>query len=129
MPDKLTELEYLEFIGDAAPDKFNALVKQAVAELNPVTRFFYEFNPLDDDFKGRQFKHALAMQVKFYVDAKTTSSDVFNNKPDTVSIGDTTINYNRTISGAKTDRRTSMVSQDALNLLRGTGLLYRGAWR
>lgn len=129
MAELLTEQEYTDLTGEDTPVKFNALVKQAVAELNPVTRFFYEFNELEDDFRGRQFKHALALQVKFYVDAKTSSSDVYNNKPDTVSIGDTTINYNRTISGAKTDRRASMVSQDALNLLRGTGLLYRGAWR
>lgn len=125
----LTREEYKELTGAEAPNDFDKLELRAGAELESVTRFYYAHNPLLDDFVGRQFKKAIACQIDFYSEVGTTSSEKLNAKPDSVRIGNTTVSYNRTGSGAEQSKRSSALSQDALNLLRGTGLLYRGGVR
>lgn len=122
----ITEQEYKEMTGQEAPDNFRRLEMKAGAELDTVTRFYYVHNPLTDDFVGRQFKKAMVAQIDFFIEIGTTSSEQMNAQPDSVRIGSTTISYNRTGSGAEQAKRSSALSQDALNLLKGTGLLYRG---
>lgn len=122
----ITQEEYKELTGEDAPVNFKRLEMKARAELDSVTRFYYVRNPLNDDFVGNQFKLAMIAQIDFYVDSGTTSSEDMNNQPDSVRIGNTTVSYNRTGAGAEQSRRSSALSQDALNLLKATGLLYRG---
>ena len=122
----ITQEEYKELTGEDAPVSFKRLEMKARAELDSVTRFYYVRNPLNDDFVGNQFKLAMVAQIDFYVDSGTTSSEDMNNQPDSVRIGNTTVSYNRTGTGAEQSRRSSALSQDALNLLKATGLLYRG---
>ena len=125
----VTQEEYKELTGQDAPDNFQWLETKAGAELDSVTRFYYAHNPLENDFRGKQFKKAMIAQIEFYVATGTTSSEVLNSQPDSVRIGNTTISYNRTGTGAEQAKRSTALSQDALNLLRGTGLLYRGGIR
>lgn len=122
----LTEEEYEELTGETPPKNFKRLEMNASGELDTVTSFHFVWHPLTDDFISRQFKKALIAQIDFYAQTGTTSSEEMNSKPDSVRIGDTTVSYNRTGSGAEQSRRSSALSQDALNLLKGTGLLYRG---
>lgn len=122
----ITQEEYKELTGEDAPVNFKRLEMKARAELDSVTRFYYVRNPLNDDFVGNQFKLAMIAQIDFYVDSGTTSSEDMNNQPDSVRIGNTTVSYNRTGTGAEQSRRSSALSQDALNLIKATGLLYRG---
>lgn len=122
----ITQEEYEDFTEKEAPKNFKYLEEIASAELDSVTRYYFRFNELGNDFKSEQFKKALIFQIDFFVTNKTHSVEQLNNKPDSVRIGDTTVSYNRTGTGAESSKRDSALSKDALNALRGTGLLYRG---
>lgn len=124
----LTAEEYKEITGNDVPDNFGVLLSRASAELDSVTRFFYVNNSLDDDYvtRKRAFKRAVALQIEFMADKPTPTVEALNAQPDSVTIGDTTIAYNRSVGSAETQKRTSAVSEDALNALSFTGLLYRG---
>lgn len=125
MKEYITKQEYEDYAGKA-PDNFKQLLVRASAELDSITRFFFKKNELDDSFVSQQFKYALMEQIKFYDDFGATSAEKLNSQPDSVRIGDTTVSYNRGVSGSNTKQRNSIVSRDALNMLSGTGLLYRG---
>lgn len=125
----ITREEYKGLTGVEAPDNFEKLEMIAGAELDSVTRYYYAHNPLVEDFRGKQFKKALIVQIDFFIKTGTASSEEMNSQPDSVRIGNTTVSYNRTGTGAEQAKRNSALSQDALNLLRGTGLLYRGGVR
>lgn len=122
----ITQSEYTEFTGETAPENFKFLEEIASAELDSVTRFYFRFNELADDLKSTQFKKALMFQINFYVQTGFSSVEEMNNQPDSVRMGDTTVSYNRTGTGAESNKRDTALSKDALNALRGTGLLYRG---
>lgn len=122
----ITQEEYTDFTGKSTPENFKYLLEIASTELDVVTRFYFRHNELADDLKSEQFKKALIFQVDFMIENKITSVEQLNNKPDSVRIGDTTVSYNRTGTSAESSKRDSMLSKDALNALRGTGLLYRG---
>lgn len=122
----ITQEEYEEFTGKDAPKNFKYLLEIASAELDSVTRFYFKHNELTNDLKSMQFKKALIFQVDFFITNKAHSVEQLNSKPDSVRIGDTTVSYNRTGTGAESSKRDTALSKDALNALRGTGLLYRG---
>lgn len=125
----ITEEEFKEFTGEDAPDNFKYLEMSARAELDTATRFHFRTNEFTDDYISQQFKQAMVVQIKFYMDKDTTSSEAMNDTPDSVRIGDTTVSYNRSGNATERSRRDTALSQDAVNLLRGTGLLYRGGIR
>lgn len=122
----ITDQEFKEFTGLDAPSNFKYLEMRASAELDTATRFYFQTNDFTGDFISEQFKKAMVVQVQFYMDMDTTSSEKMNAKPDSVRIGDTTVSYNRSGNATERSRRDTALSQDALNLLRGTGLLFRG---
>ncbi|MCW6681608.1 hypothetical protein NHG29_01845 [Aerococcaceae bacterium NML160702] len=125
----LTEDEYKAITGNDIPDGFGKLLSRASAELDSVTRFFYENNSLDEDFEPRKraFKRAVALQIEFMTDKPTPTVEALNGQPDSVTIGDTTVSYSGNKNRATgIQKRTSAVSDDALNALSFTGLLYRG---
>lgn len=122
----LSETEFLKLTGVDPMANYKELEMRASAELDTVTRFHYQFNELGNDFKSNQFRRALATQILFFDESETTSSEAMNAKPDSVRIGNTTVSYNRSSTTSENNKRTSALSQDALNLLSGTGLLYRG---
>jgi hypothetical protein len=122
----ITAEEFKDFTGEEAPDNFKYLEMRARAELDTATRFHFRTNEFTDDFISQQFKQAMVVQVQFYIEMETTSSEAMNAKPDSVRIGDTTVSYNRSGNATERSRRDTALSQDAVNLLRGTGLLYRG---
>lgn len=122
----LSQSEFIKLTGVDSVKNYEALEMRASAELDTLTRFYFQNNELGDDFISNQFKRALAMQILFFDEAGTTSSEQMNSQPDSVRIGNTTVSYNRTGTSSEVNKRSTAVSQDALNLLKGTGLLYRG---
>lgn len=107
--------------------EFERLLVKASNELDVLTRFYFRKHPLNDGIIDRQFKLALAYQIDFYVMKDATTLEEIESQPDSVSIGDTRIDYNRTLVSASAKQRSSSISKDALNALAGTGLLYRGS--
>ncbi len=126
MMEYITKEEFKELTGTEAPKDFKFLELRARAELDTATRFYFRTNPFKNDYITEQFKMAMVVQIQFYIDMDTTSSEKMNDKPDSVRIGDTTVSYNRSSNSTESNRRDAALSQDAVNLLRGTGLLYRG---
>lgn len=124
----ITELDYEHLIRTSAPSNFEELAVRAGDVLDVVTRHYFKRYPLDDSFVSQQFKKAVAYQIQYYEDIGITTMEEVNNQPDSVRIGDTTVSYSRMNSTAKTQRK-STISDDALDLLAGTGLLYRGGGR
>ena|SRR5690625_1337076 len=120
-------LTYDEFKGYSDKDidetEFNKLIKKASDVLNYVTRDFYVFQNLetDNEYRKTKFKKAVAAQIDYFYDMGATSSHELNN-PLSVQIGRTQMSQ-----GVANQKKTNtVVSEDAINYLSGTGLLYRG---
>jgi|SRR5690625_1497814 len=120
-------LTYQEFTELGFPEieetEFNKLLPKASDEIDNVTRSFYEFNDINDDveFRRIRFKKAVAAQIQYFHDMGATSSHEINN-PLSVQIGRTQMSQ-----GVANQKKTNtVVSEDAINYLSGTGLLYRG---
>lgn len=124
----LTYDEYKDFgFTEIEENEFNKLIKKASDVLDSVTRFFYKQNVLEDDveFRKKQFKKALAAQIEYFHDTGVTSSHELN-EPGSVTIGRTTVSKSSRNSSEANEKQNSLVSEDVLMYLRGTGLLYRG---
>ena len=137
MAEWLTYAEFETLGGDKAKvstdDKFKGLLITAQQKLSVETQGFYmtpeELENDDITFRKTRYKEALTQQINFYADTKATTAAQMANKPVSQSIGDTSVSYDarsKTASGA-----LSTTSPEALELLKDTGLLYRGAklWR
>lgn len=120
----LTYEEYSELgFSELDETEFDKLIKKAGDVIDGITRFFYQFNDIEEDveFRRSQFKKAIAAQVKYFNDVGVTSSHELNN-PLNVQIGRTQVGM-----GVNNQRvANSLVSSDAVMYLRSTGLLYRG---
>lgn len=120
----LTYEEYQEFgFNEIEEQEFNRLIKKASDVVDSVTRYFYKYNDIEQDvpFRREQFKKAIAAQIQYFHDMGGTSSHEINN-PLSVQIGRTQVS-----SGVQNQRKTNtVVSEDAIRYLSGTGLLYRG---
>lgn len=120
----LTYAEYKDFgFSEIKKTEFDKLIKKAGDAVDGITRFFYQFNDIEDDveFRRTQFKKAVAAQVEYFHDIGATSSHEINN-PLSVQIGRTQVS-----TGANNQKKlNNIVSDDAIRYLRYTGLLYRG---
>ncbi len=120
----LTYAEYKDFgFSEIDETEFNRLIKKAGDAVDGISRFFYQFNDIEDDveFRRTQFKKAVAAQVEYFHDIGATSSHEINN-PLSVQIGRTQVS-----TGANNQKKlNSIISDDSVRYLRGTGLLYRG---
>lgn len=120
----LTYAEYQDLgFSEMDETEFGKLVKKASDVIDGITRFFYQFNDIEDDveFRRNQFKKAVAAQIEYFNDVGATSSHEINN-PLTVQIGRTQVS-----TGAANQKKTNtIVAEDVYMYLSGTGLLYRG---
>ena len=123
----LSKDEYKQFTGKDPDDNFNAMLDRASAELDVLTRFFYQYHELGDSIRDKQFKRAVAYQIELYDIIGATSVEELNNQPDSIRIGDTTVSQNSTIASTEATKRDNLISKDAINMLAFTGLLYRGS--
>ena len=124
----LNKEEYKELLGVEAPSDFYIMLAKASVVVDTETRRYYQFNDLETDkveLRKRAFKMAIALQINFYVHAETDTVEGMNSQPTSVRIGDTSVTYGNK-SDIEGNARSSAISQDALNVLAGTGLLYRG---
>lgn len=117
----LTHEEYKEFgYSEIQEEDFEKLIARACDYLDVQTRNFYHLNDLDTDieFRRTKFKKAVALQAEYmHVTGALTSYDI--NTPQSWSIGRTSVT--EAYSGR------SIICDDAIAMLSGTGLLYRGS--
>ena len=108
-------------------DEFNALINKACGFIDSQTRNFYQFHNLEKDipFRRDKFKLAVALQVEYMHQTGATSTHEINT-PQSWSIGRTSVSEASRYSNTGKNEAPSIISEDAILMLSGTGLLYRG---
>lgn len=122
----LTFPEYQTFgYQEVTEDDFNRLVVRASDVIDIRTRNFYRFHDLESDveFRKNQFKKAIALQIERMAILGAVSTAEIDS-PTNWSLDGVSVTNGG--SGASGDNATSIISDDALELLSMTGLLYRG---
>lgn len=122
----LTFSEYQSFgYQEVTEEEFNRLVVRASDILDIRTRNFYRFHDLktDVEFRATQFKKAIALQIE-YMAVLGAVSTVEIDSPTNWSLDGISVTAGN--SGASADIGNNIASQDALEVLTMTGLLYRG---
>ena len=123
----LTYEEYTSFgYEDVDATEFKDLVEKAGDFMDLQTRNFYQINPIDEDpsdFRRTKFKKAVALQVDYmHQVGATTASEM--SSPQSWSVDGMSVSAGG--SGAEGNSSASIISEDAIWALSGTGLLYRG---
>lgn len=124
----LTYEEYNQFGCTNFPeDEFDKLITKASGYIDSQTRDFYQFNNLEEDIAYRRdkFKKAVAFQIE-YMYLSGASSAYEANTPQSWSIGRTSVSESYKNSNAGRSEAPSIISEDAILALSGSGLLYRG---
>lgn len=109
-------------------DEFNQLISKACNFIDSQTRNFYQFNDLEKDlsFRRDKFKLAVALQVEYMHQTGATSTHEINT-PQSWSIGRTSVSEASRYSNTGKNEAPSIICDDAILALSGTGLLFRGA--
>lgn len=123
----LTYEEYTSFgYEDVDAAEFSKMVEKAGDFMDLQTRNFYQINPIEEDpsdFRRTKFKKAVALQIDYMhqVGAATASE---MSSPQSWSVDGMSVSVGS--SGGDSDSSASIISEDAIWALSGTGLLYRG---
>jgi hypothetical protein len=123
----LTYEEYTSFgYEDVDATEFSKLVEKAGDFMDLQTRNFYQINPIDEDpsaFRRTKFKKAVALQIDYmHQVGATTASEM--SSPQSWSVDGMSVSTGG--SGGNSGSSASIISEDAIWALSGTGLLYRG---
>lgn len=127
----MSYLSYLEYqkIGytSMTEDEFDELVNKACDLVDVQTRNFYQFNDLesDIDFRKSKFKKAVAAQIEYMYQANATSTLEINS-PQSWSVDGMSVTEASRYNNTGANESPSIMSDDAILLLSGTGLLFRG---
>lgn len=124
----LTFPEYQKFgYQEVTEDDFKRLVVRASDVIDIRTRNFYRFHDLESDieFRKNQFKKAIALQIERMAILGAVSTAEIDS-PTNWSLDGVSVTNGG--SGSSGDNAMSIVSDDALELLSMTGLLYRGTY-
>ena len=107
---------------------FDKLIRKAGDYLDVETRSFYQFNSLENDlskFRKDNFKKAVALQVEYMYQTGASSTAEINS-PQSWSVDGMSVTEASRYSNTGKNEAPSIVSEDAVRMLSGTGLLYRG---
>lgn len=126
----ITFQEFQKLTGNSELEEkeFDSLLHRASDFMDVKTRAFYQQNELESDvsqFRRDRFKKAVAYQIEYMQDTGAKSSyDI--NTPQSWSIGRTSVTEASRYNSTGQNEAPSIVSEDAISMLSGTGLLYRG---
>ena len=124
-------LSYTEYealgLSNLTASEFDDLISKASFVLDSQTRDFYQFTDLESDmpYRKQKFKMAIALQVEYMHQSNATSTYEANT-PQSWSIGRTSVSEASRYSNTGRNEAPSIVCEDALIALSGSGLLYRG---
>lgn len=107
-------------------DTFDELISKASDFLDSQTRDFYHYNDLEKDIEYRKtkFKKAVALQVE-YMHQSGAASTYDANTPQSWSIGRTSVSEASRYSNTGRNEAPSVICEDSILALSGTGLLSR----
>lgn len=123
----LTYDEYKKFgYQEVIEEEFKRLVVRASDFIDIRTRNFYRFHDLETDieFRATQFKKAIALQIEYMSTIGAVSTADINNPTSWSLDGVSVSNGNSRLTDDGTT--ISIISEDAMEVLSETGLLYRG---
>lgn len=123
----LTYDEYKKFgYQEVTEEEFKRLVVRASDFIDIRTRNFYRFYDLETDieFRATQFKKAIAVQIEHMAILGAISTAEIDSPTNWSLDGISVSNGNSSVSGEGT---VNIISEESLELLSMTGLLYRGA--
>lgn len=123
----LTYDEYKKFgYQEVTEEEFKRLVVRASDFIDIRTRNFYRFHDLETDieFRATQFKKAIALQIEYMSTIGAVSTAAINNPTSWSLDGVSVSNGNSRLADDGT--AISIISEDAMEVLSETGLLYRG---
>ena len=123
----LTLKEYTDFgYQEVTEEEFKRFVVRASDIIDIRTRNFYRFRDLETDteFRATQFKKAIAAQIE-HMSILGAISKAEIDSPTNWSLDGISVSNGN--SGASGEGGISIISDEALELLSMTGLLYRGA--
>lgn len=123
----LTYDEYKKFgYQEVTEEEFKRLVVRASDFIDIRTRNFYRFHDLETDieFRATQFKKAIALQIEYMSTIGAISTADINNPTSWSLDGVSVSNGNSRLMDDGT--AISIISEDAMEVLSETGLLYRG---
>ncbi|MCH1713148.1 hypothetical protein [Lactococcus petauri] len=123
----LTYDEYKKFgYQEVTEEEFKRLVVRASDFIDIRTRNFYRFHDLETDieFRATQFKKAIALQIEYMSTIGAVSTADINNPTSWSLDGVSVSNGNSRLADDGTT--ISIISEDAMEVLSETGLLYRG---
>lgn len=123
----LTYDEYKKFgYQEVTEEEFKRLVVRASDFIDIRTRNFYRFHDLETDieFRATQFKKAIALQIEYMATIGAVSTADINNPTSWSLDGISVSNGNSRLTDDGTS--ISIVSEDSMEILSETGLLYRG---
>lgn len=124
----LTYAEYDKFgYEKLTNEEFNKFVSKACDFMDIQTRDFYQKNDLETDvtYRKSKFKKAVALQIEYMCQSDSTTTYEINT-PQSWSIGRTSASEASRYSNTGKNEAPSIISEDAIAMLSGTGLLYRG---
>lgn len=122
----LTYDEYKKFgYQEVTEEEFKRLVVRASDFIDIRTRNFYRFHDLETDieFRAAQFKKAIAVQIEHMAILGAISTAEIDSPTNWSLDGISVSNGNSSASGEGT---VNIISEESLELLSMTGLLYRG---
>ncbi len=122
----LTYDEYKKFgYQEVTEEEFKRLVVRASDFIDIRTRNFYRFHDLETDinFRATQFKKAIAVQIEHMAILGAICTAEIDNPINWSLDGISVSNGNSSASGEGT---LNIISEESLELLSMTGLLYRG---
>lgn len=127
----LTFAEYnnlLEFTSIEDEEQFNRYLNKATSVLDNVTRNFYKYSSLKDDYLWRKepFKKAVACQIEYFYETGFMTTEGLNSAPQSQQLGRTSISKASKFNPGGDNETKSIVCDDVYLYLAGTGLLNRG---
>lgn len=123
--------EYVEAMHvTEAPANFDELAALSGMYIDQITHGYYQEHALADDrwpLRVTRFKRAVILQIKYMADSNiTTSADYKASQVQSVSQTMGSQTKSETYGNAFANASGTIVCDDALHALSGTGLLYRG---
>lgn len=110
-------------------DLFAKYIGKASLVIDEITRDYYQLHDLTTDentYQANKFREAIGLEINHLNELGTSSSYEAGQEPSSVSMGRTSINYGNQTQGINGAPLSALYSDEAISVLAGSGLLYKG---
>jgi len=110
-------------------DLFAKYIGKASLVIDEITRDYYQLHDLttdDNNYRADKFREAVGLEINHLNELGTSSSYEAGQEPSSVSMGRTSINYGNHTQGINGAPLRALYSDEAVSVLAGSGLLYKG---